>query len=116
VKSKKGVTTGIVSIGSCDGAVKEALDILGRQGTEVDYLRVRAFPFSKQVDEFLAQHERIFVVEQNRDAQLKSLLLIETEVEKRKLHSILHYSGMPIDARSIVEGVQQHQAKEKGVS
>jgi len=111
VKVKKGVKTGLISLGSCDGAVREALDILGRQGTEVNYLRVRAFPFSKQVDEFLAQHERIFVVEQNRDAQLKSLLLIETEVDRRKLHSILHYDGMPIDCRCIVDGVSQALSK-----
>jgi len=111
IKAKKGVKIGILSIGSCDGAVKEALDILGRQGTEVNYLRVRGFPFSKQVDEFLAQHERIFVVEQNRDAQLRSMLLIETEVDRRKLHSILHYSGMPIDCRCIVDGVTQALSK-----
>ncbi|HEV2212233.1 MAG TPA: 2-oxoacid:acceptor oxidoreductase subunit alpha, partial [Gammaproteobacteria bacterium] len=105
VKQKKGVTTGIISLGSCDGAVKEAMDILSRQGTDVNYLRVRAFPFSKEVEDFLDRHERIFVVEQNRDAQLKSLLLIETQVDRRKLHSILHYSGMPIDCRCIVDGV-----------
>jgi 2-oxoglutarate/2-oxoacid ferredoxin oxidoreductase subunit alpha len=111
VKQKKGVKTGIVSIGSCDGAVREALDILSRQGTELDYLRVRAFPFAKELDEFLDKHDRIFVVEQNRDAQLKSLILIETEVDRRKLHSILHYSGMPIDCRCIVDGVTQALSK-----
>jgi 2-oxoglutarate/2-oxoacid ferredoxin oxidoreductase subunit alpha len=111
IKAKKGVKTGIVSIGSCDGAVREALDILGRQGTELDYLRVKAFPFTKELDEFLEKHDQIFVVEQNRDAQLKSLILIETQVERRKLHSILHYSGMPIDCRCIVEGVTQALSK-----
>jgi 2-oxoglutarate ferredoxin oxidoreductase subunit alpha len=111
IRSKKGVKTGIVSIGSCDAAVREALDILGRQGTEVNYLRVRGFPFNQQVEEFLERHERIFVVEQNRDAQLKSMLLIETNVDRRKLFSILHYSGMPIDSRCIVEGVAQALSK-----
>ncbi|HET7175975.1 MAG TPA: 2-oxoacid:acceptor oxidoreductase subunit alpha [Gammaproteobacteria bacterium] len=111
VKQKKGVSTGIISLGSCDGAVKEAMDILSRQGTDVNYLRVRAFPFSKEVEDFLDRHERIFVVEQNRDAQLKSLLLIETQVDRRKLHSILHYSGMPIDCRCIVDGVTQALSK-----
>ncbi|MGH8402295.1 MAG: 2-oxoacid:acceptor oxidoreductase subunit alpha, partial [Gammaproteobacteria bacterium] len=85
IKSRKGVTTGLVSVGSCDAAVREALDMLAREGTEVNYLRVRGFPFSKQVEEFLDRHERIFVVEQNRDAQLKSLLLLETSVDRRKL-------------------------------
>ena len=103
--------TAIVSLGSCDGAVREALDVLAHEGTEVNYLRVRAFPFSKPVDEFLDHHEHVFVVEQNRDAQLKSLLLLETSVEKRKLNSILHYGGMPIDARCIVDGINKALAK-----
>ncbi|MDE2345716.1 MAG: 2-oxoacid:acceptor oxidoreductase subunit alpha [Gammaproteobacteria bacterium] len=111
LRIKKGVKTAIVSLGSCDGAVLEALDVLAREGTEVNYLRVRAFPFNRQVEEFLDGHEHIFVVEQNRDAQLKSLLLLETRVEKRKLTSILHYGGMPIDSRCITEGISKALAK-----
>ncbi|MGH8398387.1 MAG: 2-oxoacid:acceptor oxidoreductase subunit alpha [Gammaproteobacteria bacterium] len=111
IKSRKGVTTGLVSLGSCDAAVREALDVLAREGTEVNYLRARGFPFSKQVEEFLAHHERIFVVEQNRDAQLKSLLLLETDVDQRKLISILHYGGMPIDSRCIISGVSEALAR-----
>ena len=57
-------------------------------------MRVRAFPFSAEVEEFLEKHDQIFVVEQNRDAQLKSLLILETHVDKAKLESILHYSGL----------------------
>jgi 2-oxoglutarate/2-oxoacid ferredoxin oxidoreductase subunit alpha len=111
IRSKKGVHTAIVSLGSCDSAVHEALDLLAREGTEVNYLRVRAFPFNRQVEEFLDNHEHIFVVEQNRDAQLKSLLLLETSVEKHKLTSILHYGGMPIDAHCIVSGISTALAK-----
>jgi 2-oxoglutarate ferredoxin oxidoreductase subunit alpha len=96
---------GIVSIGSCDGAVNEALDILERRGVHLDYMRVRSFPFGNEVEEFLASHSLLFVVEQNRDAQLKSLLTLETAVEKAKLRSILHYSGLPISSSCIVEGV-----------
>ncbi|MGD8690037.1 MAG: 2-oxoacid:acceptor oxidoreductase subunit alpha, partial [Gammaproteobacteria bacterium] len=107
VKQKKGVSNAIVSIGSCDGAVREAMDILAREGTEVNYLRVRAFPFSEEVEDFLEHHDRIFVVEQNRDAQLRSLLLIETEVERKKLIPLLNYDGMPIDSRCIVEAVSK---------
>jgi 2-oxoglutarate ferredoxin oxidoreductase subunit alpha len=99
------VEVGIVSIGSCDGAVNEALDILERRGVHLDYMRVRSFPFGKEVEEFLASHSLLFVVEQNRDAQLKSLLTLETAVEKAKLRSILHYSGLPISSSCIVEGV-----------
>jgi 2-oxoglutarate ferredoxin oxidoreductase subunit alpha len=96
---------GIVSIGSCDGAVNEALDVLERRGVHLDYMRVRSFPFGKEVEDFLAGHKLLFVVEQNRDAQLKSLLTLETAVEKSKLRSILHYSGLPISSSCIVEGV-----------
>jgi 2-oxoglutarate ferredoxin oxidoreductase subunit alpha len=96
---------GLISIGSCDGAIHEAIDVMRRQGVMVDYLRVRAFPFHEEVEAFMTSHSTVFVVEQNRDAQLKSLLMLETEVERRKLRSILHYNGMPISSRYIVEGV-----------
>ena len=96
---------GIVSIGSCDGAVNEALDILERRGIQVDYMRVRAFPFGQEVEDFLASHSLLFVVEQNRDAQLKSLLTLETAVEKAKLRSILYYAGLPMSSSCIVDGV-----------
>jgi 2-oxoglutarate ferredoxin oxidoreductase subunit alpha len=68
-------------------------------------MRVRGFPFGKEVEDFLASHATLFVVEQNRDAQLKSLLTLETAVEKAKLRSLLHYSGLPISSSFIVEGV-----------
>jgi 2-oxoglutarate ferredoxin oxidoreductase subunit alpha len=97
---------GVISVGSCDGAVREALDTLKRRGgIQADYMRVRGFPFGQEVEEFLAAHTTIFVVEQNRDAQLRSLLTLETAVEKSKLRSILHYSGLPIPADCIVDGV-----------
>ncbi len=96
---------GVVSLGSCDGAVREALDLLRRRGIQLDYMRVRSFPFGQEVEEFLAVHSQLFVVEQNRDAQLRSLLILETAVEKAKLHSILHYSGLPMASSVIVEGV-----------
>jgi len=96
---------GLVSLGSCDGAVREALDVLKRRGIHIDYLRVKGFPFGEEVEAFLRNHEQIFVVEQNRDAQLKSLLVLETAVEKAKLHSVLHYSGLPISASYVVDGI-----------
>jgi len=101
-----GNEVGIVSVGSCDGAILEALDILRRQKIEVDYLRVKAFPFNNDVEAFLKSHAMVFVVEQNRDAQLKSLLTLETAVEKAKLSSILSYSGLPISAQPIVDGIR----------
>jgi 2-oxoglutarate/2-oxoacid ferredoxin oxidoreductase subunit alpha len=95
----------IVSIGSSDGAVHEALDILRARGVQMNYMRVRAFPFSEEVEKFLADHRLLFVVEQNRDAQLRSLLTLETRVAKEKLRSLLHYSGLPVSSSFIVDGV-----------
>jgi 2-oxoglutarate ferredoxin oxidoreductase subunit alpha len=102
---------GIISIGSCDGAIREALDVLGHQNIDVDYLRVKAFPFNSDVEVFLKTHSTIFVVEQNRDAQLKSLLTLETAVEKSKLFSILSYSGLPISAQPIVDEIRAKLAE-----
>lgn len=96
----------VVSIGSCDGAVREAIDVLARHKIHVDYLRVKAFPFGTEVASFLSSHPTIFVVEQNRDAQLRSLLILETPVAKFKLHSILSYSGLPMCCDPIVDGIR----------
>ncbi len=100
-----GREVGLVSVGSGDSAVREALALLAAEGVSVDYMRVRAFPFGAEVERFLAEHALVFVVEQNRDAQLRSLLTLETPVEKAKLRSLLHYSGLPVSSRFIVEGV-----------
>jgi 2-oxoglutarate/2-oxoacid ferredoxin oxidoreductase subunit alpha len=85
--------------------VREAVSVLAERGIVADYMRIRAFPFGQNVEKFLAAHDRIFVVEQNRDAQLRSLLTIETSVPKEKLHSILVYGGFPLSAKHVVEGV-----------
>jgi 2-oxoglutarate ferredoxin oxidoreductase subunit alpha len=106
-----GHEAGIVSLGSCDGAIREALDVLARQKIEVDYMRVKAFPFNSDVEAFLKAHSTIFVVEQNRDAQLRSLLTLETAVDKAKLNSILSYSGLPMSAQPIVDGIRAKLAE-----
>jgi 2-oxoglutarate ferredoxin oxidoreductase subunit alpha len=95
----------IVSLGSGDGAVHEAQLRLRANGIHADYLRVRGFPFGDEVEQFLQSHRINFVVEQNRDAQLRSLLIMETGVEKTRLRSILHYNGMPIPASYVFDGV-----------
>src|SRR6267142_2306460 len=102
---KGGNDVAIVSIVSCDGAVREAIDVLARKKIHVDYLRIKAFPFGLDVESFLSAHRTIFIVEQNRDAQLRSLLTLETAVEKAKLHSILSYSGLPMSCQPIVDGI-----------
>jgi 2-oxoglutarate ferredoxin oxidoreductase subunit alpha len=105
VQASPRVDVGLVAYGSSDGAVREALDILKARGVPVNYMRVRAFPFNEDVEKFLEQHRVVFVVDQNRDAQMRSLLTLETRVDKAKLRSLLHYSGLPISSEFIVKGV-----------
>jgi 2-oxoglutarate ferredoxin oxidoreductase subunit alpha len=98
---------GVIAFGSSDGAVIEARDRLAEQGVHADYLRLRAFPFGQEVFDFLQGHETVFVVEQNRDALMKSLLTLETAAAGR-LVSILHYNGMPIPSDCVVQGILEH--------
>ena len=111
-RARKPAKWGIVSVGSCDPAINEAIDRLARDGIQVNYCRIRAFPFTKKVQRFLEQHERIFVVEQNRDAQLKSLLALELDYPKRQMHSILSYGGLPMDCRCVIDAVRAATAQE----
>jgi len=99
------IDIGVVAFGSSDGAVREALDVLAAHGIKANYMRLRSFPFGEEVEKFLEQQKTVFVVEQNRDAQMKSLLTLETRVPKEKLRSLLHYSGLPISSEFIVKGV-----------
>ena len=96
---------GIISIGGCHAAVVEAIDRLRDQGIRADYMRVRGFPFGRAVREFIDAHERCFVVEQNRDAQLRSLLAIETGVARDRMTPLLDYGGLPLTAERVVRGV-----------
>ncbi len=101
----------IVTIGSCDGAVKEAMERLGEAGISLNVCRVKSFPFSDAIKDFIAKHERVYVVEQNRDAQLRSLLILDLEIDPAKLKPLLHYSGMPMHAQFVVDEVQKVHAK-----
>ena len=85
-----------------DAAVREALDILDENDTPMDYMRIRAFPFDQPVEDFIAEHEFCYVIEQNRDAQLRSLLILETSAVKEKLRSILVYGGFPLSASHVL--------------
>ena len=89
--------------------MREALAALRRSGVAIDYMRVRGFPFGPEVEEFLAAHQTLFVVEQNRDAQLRALLTLETAVDKKKLRSILHYDGLPMTAAFATAGCLTRQ-------
>ncbi len=96
---------GVVTMGGCDLAVREALTVLAAQGIDADFMRIRGFPFPKSVETFLNQHEFNFIVEQNRDGQLTSLLTLETSVAKDKLRPILVYGGFPLSARNVIDEV-----------
>jgi 2-oxoglutarate ferredoxin oxidoreductase subunit alpha len=105
IERRKKATFGVITVGGCDLAVREALEELARSGVRGDYLRVRGFPFGDEVEAFLHEHARIFVVEQNRDAQLKALLVLETPVPKEKLFSVRAYGGFPLQASQVVEQI-----------
>ena len=105
IHRRKDASFGVVTIGGCDPAVREALDLLAERGVIGDFMRIRAFPFSAEVEAFLTEHEFCFVIEQNRDAQLRSLLTLETSVAKDKLRSVLIYGGFPLSARHVIDGV-----------
>jgi len=110
--AKEPSTTGIIAYGSSNGAVLEALDSLAESGIHADYMRVRGFPFNGEVSNFVAQHEKVFVVEQNRDAQMRSLLILETNTDAAKLIPVLHYDGMPMPSHCVVEELSQHLSAE----
>ena len=97
---------GVIYYGSTSPAMGEALDLMEEQGMHVDALRLCAFPFPESVADFIASHERVFVVEQNRDAQMRSLLINELEVDPARLTPVLHYDGTPITARFIAGEIQ----------
>lgn len=106
-----GAEVGLVTIGGCDAAVREAADRLRDQGVTVDVMRIRAFPFGSEVRDFFDAHDRNFVIEQNRDAQLRALLAVELGIPRDSMTSILDYGGMPLTAKVVVDGVLRHLAK-----
>ncbi len=100
--------TGIIFFGTSAFSAVEALDILKEQGIYMDALRLKAFPFTKEVEDFIASHRTVFVIEQNRDAQMRSLLILELETDPNKLIPVLNYDGMPITANFIARQILNH--------
>jgi len=98
---------GALYYGSTSPAMEEAAEMLAAQGITLDRMRIRAFPFDDSVKSFIDEHEFVFVIEQNRDAQMRSLLLIECDADPRKLIRVLHYDGTPITARFIAETIAE---------
>ena len=101
----------ILTIGSGHGACEEALDRLKKVNVSLNYCRVRAFPCSDAVKEFIGKHEVVYVVEQNRDAQFRSLLILDSGADPAKLVSLLHYNGMPLNAGFVVDKVREEISK-----
>ena len=96
---------GVIYYGSTAPSMDEAAQLLAAKGVHVDALRIRAFPFGPEVGEFISAHEQVFVVEQNRDAQMRSLLMTDLGVDPAQLVAVLHYDGTPVTARFIVREI-----------
>jgi 2-oxoglutarate ferredoxin oxidoreductase subunit alpha len=96
---------GLIAFGTTDFAVTESRDQLKKEyGVETDYMRIRAFPFTHEVHDFVSSHDRVYVIEQNRDAQMLSLLKLDLPAEDAvRLRSVRHFNGLPIDARSVTD-------------
>jgi 2-oxoglutarate/2-oxoacid ferredoxin oxidoreductase subunit alpha len=106
-----GAKIGILAVGSADAAIKEARDLLAGKGIATDYLRNRALPFACEVRDFIRNHERVYVVELNRDGQLKQLLTIEAPELATRLVDLSHMDGLALSARYIVDAIVSKEAK-----
>jgi 2-oxoglutarate ferredoxin oxidoreductase subunit alpha len=106
VRKAAGAKMGLITVGGCHAACIEALDILAKDGVPIDFMRLRGFPFGDDVAAFVESHDVTFVVEQNRDAQLRSLLVLETGVDIAKLESVRYYGGFPMSAHHVIAGVR----------
>jgi 2-oxoglutarate ferredoxin oxidoreductase subunit alpha len=110
IETAPGASIGVIAYGSSDMAVKEARAMLAARGVPVDYLRLRALPIDTEVRDFVRDHRVTYLVEQNRDAQAASILRLEMPERATAVRSVLHYSGLPIDAQSIVDGITEQEA------
>lgn len=104
---------GVIHFGSTSPAMAEALDVLAEEDVQLDALRLRAFPFPKSVREFIAAHDKVFVVEQNRDAQMHAMLVNELDIDPARLLRVLHYDGTPINARFIAAAIRKQLVRQK---
>ena len=114
-EDRPGAKAGLLAFGTSHYGTIEGRDRLGREhGLTLDYVRLRALPFSREALEWIARHEVVYVVEQNRDAQLATLLRDEAPETASRLVSVLQYDGLPLDATTVVEGVLSHRARVAG--
>lgn len=99
---------GLLFFGTSTQSAEEALDKMKNMGIVFDALRLKAFPFNREVEEFISTHRKIFVIEQNRDAQMRGLLILELQIDPAQLIPVLNFNGMPITAHDIVNKISQH--------
>ncbi len=109
--TKAGAEVGIIGYGTSHWAIDESREQLEREfGLRTGYLRLRGYPFTTELDEFIDRYQRIYVVEQNRDAQMLGLMRLDCVPERvARLRSVLHYSGLPIDARSVTDSIEEQE-------
>ena len=112
-KSASKSKIGIIAYGTTHWALTESCDqLLQENNIAIDYLRVRAYPFTQDVHDFIKNHDRVYVVEQNRDAQMFQLIKLDIAADQvTKLRSVLHYNGLPIDARSVTDAIASQEAQ-----
>ena len=105
---------GVIAYGTSHWAVTETIDQLKQEsGIDADYCRVLAFPFAAELTDFIRRHKRVYVVDQNRDGQIYSLMRLDLEAELiPRLRSIRHYNGIPIDARSVTDAILAQEAQQ----
>ena len=101
----KGSKKGLIFFGTSSYAAIEAIDLLAENGLHFNAMRLKAFPFTKEVHEFIDNHDEIYVIEQNRDAQCRTILITELNINPSKLKSVLNYDGFPITAQFISEKI-----------
>jgi len=112
-QGKKVAKIGLIYYGTTSHAITETIDHLKEHGLSADTLRIKAFPFNQQLNEFIKNHQQVFVIEQNRDAQMKSLIVNECQIDPAKLNTVLHYDGLPVTSRFIEQTILDYLAAEQ---
>ncbi len=112
-QGKKIAKIGLIFYGTTSHAIGEAVDQLKEHGLSADTLRIKAFPFNPLLDKFIDDHQQVFMIEQNRDGQMKSLIVNECQIDPAKLNAVLHFDGLPITSLFIVQEILNHLSAEQ---
>jgi 2-oxoglutarate ferredoxin oxidoreductase subunit alpha len=109
VDTKDGAKVGIIAFGSSDFAVRESRDQMNVANLPTSYLRLRALPFTEELRKFVESHDRVYVVEQNRDCQMRDLIRLELPDLAMKIRSVRHFDGLPIDAKFVTDAIMEQE-------